>query len=127
MKSPVICACVMGMATAVTHGQAVGQAEVPAQAIRSLMVAAIDAPDGRARGILAGPLADAIRARFNASGPIYVEVSTLQRYAQAGCSRLNVRFRQDGVRLPASNEPRTQTVDFGINYCRDGSAPASTR
>ncbi|WP_418319584.1 hypothetical protein [Piscinibacter sakaiensis] len=127
MKCHVLAACLVGIAHAATHSQAFAQPEVPAQEIRSLMVAAIDATDGQARGVLAGPLANALRARFNASGPIHIEVSTLKRYSQPGCSRLNVRFRQEGVRLSASTAPRAQTVDFGINYCRDGSAPASTR
>ena len=101
------------------------QDAVPFEGIRALMVAAIDAPNGQARGTLAGPLGDAVRARFNASGPIAVEVSTFKRYAQPGCRRLNVRFRQDGVNLPGAAAPRSQTVDFGINYCRDGQPPRS--
>ena len=123
VKHHVVAACLAG----VICSQVNAQPEIPAQEIRSLMVAAIDAPGGQARGVLSGPLANAVRARFNATGPIHVEVSTLRRYAQPGCNRLNVRFRQDGVQLPASTAPRPQTVDFGINYCRDGSAPASLR
>jgi len=57
-------------------------------------------------------------------------VSTEKRYAQPGCSRLNVRFWQDGVQLPnygagGVQAPRRQTIDFGINYCRDGQPPQS--
>lgn len=100
---------------------------MPTQETRALMVAAIDAPDGRAQGTLTGPLADAVRTRFNAAGPIEVEVTTLRRYAQPGCRRLNVRFMQVGVRLPGASAPRAQTVDFGINYCRDGAPPASLK
>ncbi len=112
----------VGMSPA-TIAQAVP--DVPAQQIRTLMVAAIDAPSGRATGTLADPLAQALRARFNATGPVLVEVSTLKRYRQAGCRRLNVRFRQDGVTLPDASRAGPQTVDFGIDYCRNGSAPAS--
>jgi hypothetical protein len=109
------------------HTPMLAQDAVPFEGIRALMVSAIDAPNGQARGTLVGPLGDAVRTRFNASGPIGVEVSTVKRYAQHGCRRLNVRFRQDGVNLPGAGAPRPQTIDFGINYCRDGAAPASLR
>jgi hypothetical protein len=41
-----------------------------------------------------------------------------------------VRFWQDGVQLPNYGAggllaPRRQTIDFGINYCRDGQPPRS--
>jgi len=94
------------------------------------MLAALDSPDGEAHGFLVGEVADAISQRFNATTPIYIDVSTEMRYAQRGCSRLNVRFWQDGVQLPnygagGVQAPRRQTIDFGINYCRDGQPPRS--
>jgi hypothetical protein len=94
---------------------------------RSLLIAAIDAPDGEAHGVLTGQLADAITQRFKATTPIYIDVATERRYAQAGCRRLKVRFWQDGVQLPGVPAPRRQTVDFGINYCRDGLPPKSLK
>jgi len=101
------------------------QQRVPVENARALLVAAIDAPDGQSHGILSGDLADAITQRFKATTPIYIDVSTERRYAQAGCSRLKVRFWQEGVQLPGAPAPRRQTVDFGINYCRDGLPPKS--
>lgn len=92
---------------------------------RPLLLAAIDAPDGRAHGVLSGPMADAITARFKATSPVYIDVSTERRYAQAGCRRLKVSFWQDGVHLPGTPGPRRQTIDFGLNYCRDGLPPRS--
>mgnify|MGYP000952835522 CR=1 FL=1 len=92
---------------------------------RPLLLAAIDAPDGRAHGVLSGPMADAITARFKATSPVYIDVSTERRYAQAGCRRLKVSFWQDGVQLPGEPGPRRRTIDFGINYCRDGLPPRS--
>ena len=62
---------------------------------------------------------------FKATGPIQIDVSTVKRYAQAGCARLKVSFAQDGVQLPGQAAPRRNTVDFGINYCRDGQPPKS--
>jgi len=97
--------------------------------IRPLMVAALQAPDGNAYGTLTGPWADAITQHFKATSPIHIDVTTVQRYAQPGCARLNVRLWQDGVQLPGkppgTTEPRRQAIDFGLNYCLDGSAPRS--
>jgi len=92
---------------------------------KPLLIAAIDAPDGQAHGLLVGDIADAITQRFKGTTPIYIDVSTERRYAQAGCSRLNVRFWQDGVQLPGVPAPRRQTIDFGVDYCRDGQPPRS--
>lgn len=92
---------------------------------RPLMLAALQASDGQAHGVLTGDIAEAITKRFSASSPIYIDVSTEKRYAQPGCARLKVSFWQDGVTLPGAAAPRRQTVDFGINYCLDGRPPRS--
>ena len=94
---------------------------------RPVMLAAIQATDGQAHGIFTGEMADAITKRFGATSPIYIDVATEKRYAQAGCSRLKVTFWQDGVRLPGATAPRRQTMDFGIDYCLDGRPPQSLK
>ena len=101
------------------------QERIPVQDARPLLIAAIDAPSGEARGRLVGEIADAVTQRFKGTSPIYIDVTTERRYAQAGCRRLKVRFWQDGVQLPGVTAPRRQTIDFGINYCRDGQPPKS--
>ena len=101
------------------------QERIPVQDARPLLIAAIDAPSGEARGRLVGEIADAVTQRFKGTSPIYIDVTTVRRYAQAGCRRLKVRFWQDGVQLPGVTAPRRQTIDFGINYCRDGQPPKS--
>ena len=101
------------------------QERIPVQDARPLLLAAIDAPGGAAHGRLVGDIANAITQRFKGTSPIYIDVTTERRYAQAGCRRLKVRFWQDGVQLPGVPAPRRQTIDFGINYCRDGQPPKS--
>jgi hypothetical protein len=108
-----------------TAGAAVAQERIAVKDAKPLLIAAIDAPDGQAHGLLVGDIADAITQRFKGTTPIYIDVSTERRYAQAGCSRLNVRFWQDGVQLPGVPAPRRQTIDFGVDYCRDGQPPRS--
>ena len=99
----------------------------PVPDARPVMLAALQAIDGQAQGILTGEMADAITKRFGATSPIYIDVATEKRYAQAGCSRLKVTFWQDGVRLPGAAAPRRQTMDFGIDYCLDGRPPQSLK
>ena len=101
------------------------QERIPVQDARPLLVAAIDAPGGEAHGVLVSEIADALTRRFKGTSPIYIDVTTERRYAQAGCRRLKVRFWQDGVQLPGVPAPRRHTIDFGINYCRDGQPPKS--
>ena len=80
-----------------------------------------------AHGVLVGEIADAITQRFEATSPIYIDVSTEKRYREPGCSRLKVLFWQEGVKLPDVAAPRRQTIEFGINYCLDGLPPKSLR
>jgi hypothetical protein len=94
---------------------------------RPVMLAALQSVNGDAHGILSGEIAEALTQRFAATSPIYIDVTTEKRYAQAGCARLNVRFWQDGVLLPGASSPRRQTMDFGINYCLDGQPPQSLK
>ena len=93
--------------------------------LRTLLVAAIDSPTGEARGQLTGEVANLMSEHFRTTGPILIDVSTERRYSQPGCSRLKVRFSQDGVVLPGESAPQNKVVDIGLNYCRDGSAPKS--
>jgi len=92
--------------------------------LRPLLIAAIDAPDGRSAGTLAGPLAEVLRSRGVSAAPLLVEVTTLTIYRQPGCRRLNVRFQQRDV---TSNNvpPVDRELAFQLNYCRDGRAPRS--
>ena len=106
-------------------GGAQAQQRVAVRDAKLLLIAAIDTPSGQAQGVLVGEVADAITQRFQGTTPIYIDVSTERRYAQAGCSRLKVSFWQDGVQLPGAPSPRRQTIDFGIDYCRDGRPPKS--
>lgn len=97
----------------------------PVEDVRVLLIAAIDSPSGQASGVLTGQMAKLVTDRFRASGPILVDVTTERRYAQPGCSRLKLRFTQDGVNLPGASAPQNKTVDIGLNYCRDGMPPKS--
>ena len=97
----------------------------PVSDAQPVLLAAIQASNGEAHGVLTGDIANAISQRFGATSPIFIDVTTERRYQQPGCSRLKVSFWQDGVLLPGSKAPRKQTMEFGINYCLDGLPPKS--
>ena len=93
--------------------------------LRSLLVAAINSANGQASGELVGETFSAISQRFKSSAPLRVDVTTLRRFKQNGCSRLNVRFSQDDVLLPDASSPQARTLDVGLNYCLNGNPPES--
>ncbi len=92
--------------------------------LRPLLIEAIDAADGAARGVLRGPPAEVLRRRGVSSEPLEVEVTTLKVYRQAGCRRLNVRFAQRAVRT-GNEPPQDRAMAFQLNYCRNGEPPRS--
>ncbi|EER59409.1 conserved hypothetical protein [Acidovorax delafieldii 2AN] len=111
--------CLLGMPA---HAEPV---RTPVPDARPVLLAALQSTDGTAHGVLAGDIADAITKRFEATSPIYIDVSTERRYREPGCGRLKVLFWQEGVRLPGAKAPRKQTIEFGINYCATGLPPKS--
>ncbi len=85
--------------------------------VKQLLLMAIDAPDGKASGVLTDAIADRFRQASGSTLPVLVEVSTLKHFRQDGCRRLNLRIRQEGSGKGQFG------IDYGINLCRDGSPP----
>lgn len=85
--------------------------------VKQLLMMAIDAPDGKASGVLTDAVADKFRETTGSSLPVLVEVSTLKHFRQEGCRRLNLRIRQEVAGKGQFG------IDYGINLCRDGSPP----
>nr|WP_038213254.1 hypothetical protein [Xenophilus azovorans] len=123
MKFPVISAWSLALLAGAAWADEPVRTPVPDA--RPVMLSALQSADGTAHGVLTGEIADAITQRFEATSPIYIDVTTERRYRQPGCSRLKVSFWQEGVRLPEAKAPRKQTIEFGINYCLDGLPPRS--
>ncbi len=90
--------------------------------VKQLMVRAIDAPDGKARGYILGSIADKFKKTTGSSGRVSAEVSTIKSFNREGCKRLNVRLTQSDV--PTSEGQTADfVIDYGLNMCRDGSPP----
>jgi hypothetical protein len=90
--------------------------------VKQLMVRAIDAPDGKARGYILGSIADKFKKTTGSSGRVSAEVSTIKSFNREGCKRLNVRLTQSDV--PTSDGQTADfVIDYGLNMCRDGGPP----
>jgi hypothetical protein len=90
--------------------------------IKRLLMEAIDAPTGSAQGVVVGPIAQQFRASTGSTAPVRAEVTTIKRFQQEGCKRLNVRLIQANV-MAANGKPTEFAIDYGLNLCRDGSPP----
>lgn len=113
---------VASLAFVVFSHLAASTAAADSDSVKSLMLAAIDAPDGTARGIIVGPIARKFGAATGSMTPVVVEVTTLKNFQQEGCKRLNVRLKQANV-LTTDGKLTEFGVDFELNLCRDGSPP----
>ena len=91
--------------------------------VKALLMHALNAPDGTAKGIVEGKEADAIHAATGASDPVRAEVTTIKKFNQEGCSRLAVRLVQ-----PNAPTKEGGKMDFALNYelnlCRNGMPPS---
>lgn len=116
--------CLVAMLTLASTADA-EPVRTPVPDARPVLLAALQAADGTAHGVLTGEMADAITKHFEATSSIYIDVTTEKRYREPGCSRLKVLFWQEGVKLPGVSAPRKQTIEFGINYCNTGLPPRS--
>ncbi|MBI5330056.1 MAG: hypothetical protein HZB71_05525 [Betaproteobacteria bacterium] len=88
-----------------------------AASLGALMKSAIDAPDGRASGVLNDAVAGLIAKTTGSAAPVVAQIETLSVFRQAGCRRLMATLSQ-----PAPGQPDA-VFPFEMNLCRDGSAP----
>jgi hypothetical protein len=93
--------------------------------LRVLLVEALRSPTGRASGVITGRLSNALTSRFSTAAPLLIDVSTLRKYRQPGCARLNVKFSQAGVVEKKDAAPSDQVIAVQLNYCLDGRPPKS--
>lgn len=90
--------------------------------VRALLMQALEAPDGQARGIIEGKEADAIHKATGVNDPVRVEVITLKRFKQAGCSRLAVKLIQPNT--PTKSGAKTDfALNYELNLCQNGMPP----
>ncbi len=91
--------------------------------VKALLMQALNAPDGAAKGIVEGKEADAIHSATGASDPVRAEVSTIKKFNQEGCSRLAVRLVQPNT--PTKEGGKTDfALNYELNLCRNGMPPS---
>ena len=85
----------------------------PVTDARPVLLAALQSTDG-AHGVLIGKVADAITRHFQATSPIYIDVSTVKRYRETGCSRPQGALLAGG--LKAARRCGAAQADHRIRY-----------
>jgi len=91
--------------------------------VKALLMQALNAPNGAAKGIIEGKEADAIHTATGASDPVRAEVSTIKKFNQEGCSRLAVKLIQPNT--PTKEGGKTDFVlNYELNLCRNGMPPS---
>ena len=80
---------------------------------------------GEAHGILAGPGADYVRRKFDATTPIEIDVLRLHTLPEAGCARLEVITRQRNVLENGTRHDEGLT--YQLSFCSDGRFPEETK
>ena len=90
---------------------------VHADTLGALMKAAINAPDGRASGVLDDAVAGMISRTTGKAAPVAARIETVRVFRQAGCRRLKATLSQ-----PVHGQ-LDRVFSFEMNLCRDGSAP----
>ncbi len=92
---------------------------IPVPDIKSLLKLAVER--GEARGVLIGESGAYMKQKFSTTAALEIDVRTLHALPQPGCSRLEVTSRQNGVLEKGKREDKT--LNYQLNYCRDGSFP----
>lgn len=98
-------------------------------AVRGLLLAAIDAKDGKVAARLAGPMAQRLRSETKAppNTPILATVSTVQVF-RPGCKRLRLEFAMPTHKMATIKGTMEPFVmSYELNLCRDGQPPQVSR
>lgn len=90
---------------------------VQATSLGALMRSAIDAPDGRASGVLNDGVAALVARTTGSTNPVTAQVETTHVFRQVGCRRLKATLSQVVAGAPGAVFP------FEMNLCRDGEIP----
>lgn len=97
--------------------------QMPITDVRPLLVAAINSPDGTARGVMVGEIVELMRRRGGTMSPIEVDVRTVGDSGTEGCKRLEVTTRQNAVTEPGKRIPEDKCFTYRINFCATGRFP----
>ena len=117
----IVTKCFITIATTFLLLTAVNAAE--SVSVKALLMQALNAPNGAAKGIIEGKEADTVHAATGASDPIRAEVSTIKKFKQEGCSRLAVKLIQ--LNTPTKEGGKTDfTLNYELNLCRNGMPPS---
>jgi hypothetical protein len=91
--------------------------------VKALLMQALNAPNGAAKGIIEGKEVDAIHTATGASDPVRAEISTIKKFNQEGCSRLAVKLVQPNAPTKEGGKADFALI-YELNLCRNGTPPS---
>ena len=115
------------VASSLASAQPVAQDRVKVEDAISLMLAAMNAPDGQAKGVLVGRLASEVSRKYGPTKAVLVDVTTVSKLPQEGCSLLKVTFHLVGAQLEGSPKPRDASPVVQLGLCKDGKQPKNSK
>lgn len=115
------------VASSLASGQSVLEDRVKVEDATSLMLAAMNAPDGQAKGVLVGRLANEVSRKYGPTKAVLVDVTTVSKLQQEGCSLLKVTFHLVGAQLEGSPKPRDSSPVVQLGLCKDGKQPKQSK
>jgi hypothetical protein len=80
--------------------------------------------EGRAAGLVAGPVAEESRRRLGATGPLTLVVQRVYLFEQPDCARVQLDFTQEAALLPGTAMPSPYSWSTQLNVCSDGQPPS---
>lgn len=94
-----------------------------AESVTTLLISALNAPDGKASGEVEGKEVDYIHDKTGATDPVQGDVSTIKRFDnEPGCARLALRLVQPN--MPTKDGKRENFfMKYELNICKDGTSP----
>ena len=87
--------------------------------VKPLLMLAVERGD--AHGVLNGIGAADVQRRFEAAGPIEIDVARLRALPQTSCARLEVTTHQRAVLLDGKRQD--QQLVYQLSFCADGHFP----
>ncbi|MFT0547075.1 hypothetical protein ACMHYO_12140 [Allopusillimonas ginsengisoli] len=114
--------CALGLLSTNVHAQATTPLSLTAESVAQ----ALTSPTGWVAGYLSDEEAVPIQAVTKSSSPVLVRFSTVHRYEQPGCGRVQIDMQQEGVPTKELSTITFIAPPVQINICADGFPPEAS-
>lgn len=123
MKTKLLAAALLLLATSPVHAKTIDGGLVDAREMSSVWRQVITGEDGLVvKTTLTGKMAEKAMSMSGSSGPVTVNVSRVVKYQQPGCARIRMAYHLPNASLKDGGK---HDADFNYeqNLCADGTIP----